>query len=82
MLSIALTTCWALCNSEVETGTVEMMDNPLRANKRASRGGAGRTQPNDDDNGVEVPRPRIRTDYDGRPIEERLGDLAEALNKE
>ena len=31
--------------------------------------------------GAQMPKPRIK-DFDGRPIQDRLGDLADALNEE
>lgn len=37
---------------------------------------------NGNDGEVEMARPRISKELDGRPIEERLGDLADALNEE
>lgn len=37
---------------------------------------------NGNDGEVEMARPRIGKEVDGRPIEERLGDLADALNEE
>ena len=32
--------------------------------------------------GIQMPKPRINKAFDGRPIEDRLGDLADALNEE
>jgi hypothetical protein len=54
-----------------------MHSNPLRHKGVGGAGGAAGSEGE-----VVMPRPRVRDDYDGRPIEERLGDLAESLNKE
>jgi hypothetical protein len=61
------------------------MLNTLATHSRSLQAALGDTDVTDDtrnDGGVEMMPPRIGGNVDGRQIEERLGDLADALNEE
>eukprot|EP00037_Helgoeca_nana_P029791 m.361222 g.361222 ORF g.361222 m.361222 type:complete len:451 (+) comp28049_c0_seq6:2-1354(+) len=84
---VGITTTVAMCirrkkshihmEIDASTSVIGMHSNPLRHKGVGGAGGAAGSEGE-----VVMPRPRVRDDYDGRPIEERLGDLAESLNKE
>ena len=53
----------------------------MRRKKPTSSAGSSASSFHDDVE-IQMPKPRIHKDFDGRPIEDRLGDLADALNEE
>eukprot|EP00041_Stephanoeca_diplocostata_P037419 m.1416869 g.1416869 ORF g.1416869 m.1416869 type:complete len:253 (-) comp25032_c0_seq2:3736-4494(-) len=62
-------------HTTMEGSTVEMTPNPMRGSRNAS------TSPSAADDGPGMPRPRVREDFDARPMTEKLQDLASDLNK-